>query len=360
MNRCHALVCFALATGTSVTTESASPCLMYDVQTTTSVTIRCPAFEKAQKVLFLDVNGKWANTQPGEADGPRVVRIDVAQIKAGRTILLVDPPKWMDCNDRTPPVPRSITIDGKSMPPKDTIDLGTLGNTPGDIVVTFEDQHNPLKATGIHATLDGCAIPEDAVQIETNNRQTICRVTPVDMDYGAHDIAVVATDAAPLANSAAVHIRFTYLDTNDIAQASLGAKVNVDSCFSGYGPETLIDGDSQSCAAAGSPAASWASAETGTAHWVEVVLPKLETIESVALYWAYRKPSKRVEAHIHKDGKWTTVGTAERKQSEQLASTIRFTPVKTDRIRVLQPSGCGQESRPNLLWVGEISVRKSN
>lgn len=360
MNRLHALICCALAAGTSVTAQPASQCLMYDVQTTTSVTIRCNAFEKAQKVLFLDVNGKWADVQPETADGRHAIRLDVARIKAGRTILLVDPPEWMDCDDHTPPAPQSITVDGRKMEPNDTIELGTSGNVPGDIVVTFEDKHNPLKANLIRATLDGSTMPGDAVRIEANNKKAVCRIRLADMDYGPHEIAVLATDAAPLANTATVRIRFTYVDANDIAQASLGAKVKVDSCFSGYGTEPLIDGDSQSCATAGSPAASWASAETGTEHWVEVVLPKPETIESVTLYWAYKKPAKRVEAQIRKDGKWTTIGTAERKQAEQVASTIRFAPVKTDRVRVLQPTGCGQEARPNLLWIGEISVRKSN
>ncbi|MBT3378771.1 MAG: discoidin domain-containing protein [Lentisphaerae bacterium] len=353
------LACSVLIAGAAAAAGSASPCLMYDIQTTTSVTIRCKPLENARKVLFLNSEGTWTEASMKATDGGKAIRVDVTRIKAGKTILLVDPPEWMNCADRTPPVVRSISIDGKKLPAGGTIDLGTVGTVPGTITMSFEDEHNPIAPGSLQATMDGSPLPAEGFALDNAKEKLSCRLRPGDTDYGPHVINLSVADRAPFANTASLRIRFNYLDTNDIAQASLGAKVTVDSCYSGYEPETLIDGDSQSCAGSGSPTTTWASAETGAEHWVEIAFPKPQQVDGIALYWAYRKPAKRVLAQIHKNGEWTTLGTAERKQGEQVSSTIRFAPVTIGRIRVLQPPNCGREDRPNLFWLGEISVRKS-
>ena len=76
------------------------------------------------------------------------------------------------------------------------------------------------------------------------------------------------------------------------------------------------------------------------------------------MYWAYGKPSKRIEVQIPKGEKWVTVAAAER-DGDCMATTIRFQPVRSSKFRLYQPSGCGRADRPNLIWVGEISIGKA-
>jgi hypothetical protein len=208
--------------------------------------------------------------------------------------------------------------------------------------------------------LDGRKLDEGDLTVKVDGKTTHVDIRIPPAGFGDHELLVRAADRSPFANVTEARVTFGYVDTKNVAQAAMGAKVKVDSCYPNYTGDLLIDGDWKSCATSGSSGLTWASAETATEHWVEVILPKPAKVGSVALYWAYRKPSKKVEAQILRDGKWTTVGAAERTKPEQASTIIRFTPVTTDRVRVLQPAGCGREDRPNLMWVGEIAVRKAD
>ena len=355
----QALFCCGTVLGTLVAAESATPAKMYDVRATTSTTIRRKADGESGKVLLLDSEGKWVDAKPTVKNGLQTLHIDAGQLRNGQTTLLIDPPPWLNVNDRTAPDVRALTIDGRSIVPANAIDLGASETTPESIVLRIVDADNPLKDNAINATLDGAPLPLEHVKVEVMDRQAICRITPGEVDFGPHQIQVKATDASPFANETAMRIRFTRSCADDISQASAGATVKVDSCFAGYGAHTLIDGESQGCANAGSPGVSWASAETDAEHWVEVTLPKAETIDQVTLFWTYKKPSKHVEIQIPEGDAWNTIGTAVRNKTENVASTIPIPLTTTNRIRIYQPPKCGQEDRPNLLWLGEIAVRKS-
>jgi len=332
---------------------------MYAVRATSSVTIRLKTAPGECRILFLDATGKWQDAACEKDGDARVIHLDAARVKDGSTMLLINPPESMNFNDQAAPEVRELAVDGRAATPQQVTDLGGAGTQPREIRVTLHDE-SPIRSDSVCVTLDQKRLGPDRLEVRIDKGSATCTARLPDVAFGGHEVVFRVADASPFRNSTEVKVGFAFVDTKNVAQAELGAKVKVDSCFPNYSPDALIDGDWQTCAGAGGSDVTWASAETGSDHWIEVTLPKPESIDSVALYWAYKKPSKKVEAQVQKDGKWTCVGVAERAAAEQACTLIRFDPVRTDRIRVFQPAGHGREDRPNLAWVGEISVRKSD
>jgi hypothetical protein len=310
------------------------------------------------KALFLDAAGAWQDAAAEQTDQTCTIRIDVTRIKDGTTKLLLNPPASLDYNDRNPPEVRALIVDGAPVAAQPVVDLGATGTPPRRVGFTVADAGNAIAAGAVEAFLGGQRLAA-ACQPGDGGKAVVCAVDLPELDHGPHELRFTAMDTSPFRNRVEFRVQFTFLDTGNVAQASLGARVKVDSLFAGYTAAPLNDGDSRSCARAGSPQATWASAETADEHWVEIQLAQPETIDTLTVYWAYKKPSQRVEVQVLDNGKWSTIAVGEAKLAEQVATTIRFEPVTTDQVRLWQPVGCGSRDRPNLAWIGEISVGKA-
>lgn len=331
---------------------------MYEIHATSPVTLRLGASPAPGRILVLDATSTWKPADAQEEGDTVVIHLRAKDMVSGRTRLLVDPPAGLDCNDRDAPIVRSITIDGTQHPPAPVVDLGTVESPPVRIAVALVDGSNAMAPGSLAARLDGNALAPAAAPTSTD-REMLCALSLPELDFGPHELTVGAHDTSPFRNAVEVQVRFTFVDTRDVAQATLGATVKTDSCYAKYQTSPLIDGDWSTCGASGSPDCTWASAETPTDHWAEIELPQPQLVAGVAVYWAYRKPSARVEVQVPRNGEWTTLATAERTAAEQTSTVLRFPPAKTDRIRILQPAGCGREGRPDIAWIGEISVLKA-
>ncbi len=331
---------------------------IYEVRATSSVRLRLPVSSTTGRVLFLDAADTWQRARTEQDGGARTIHLEAAEMKAGRTLLLIDPPEGLDLNDREAPVLKDLAVDGTFHAPADLVDLGILGVPPRRIGAAFVDRGCFVSPASITALLDGRKLAPDRVQTVADGRVATCTARLPELNFGPHEVLIRVADSAPFRNTREVRILFTFTDTRDVARAALGARVRVDSSYPDYGPAPLIDGDQDQGTTSGSPSVTWASAETPSEHWIEIQLPEPEEIDSVALYWAYRKPSSKTEVQILEDDKWATLASAERQAAEQTSTVIRFAPVRTDRIRILQPPGRGREDRPDLMWVSEVAVRK--
>ncbi|OGV75188.1 MAG: hypothetical protein A3K19_23110 [Lentisphaerae bacterium RIFOXYB12_FULL_65_16] len=329
---------------------------LYEIRASASVTLQIEALPG--RTLFLDATGAWQDANCDQKEKTRTIRIDVTRIKDGATKVLVNPPASLNHDDRTAPVVRALVLDGRAVTPQPVVELGSAGTQPKKVAITLADEGSAIVPGSVATVLDGARV-EAACQPADNGKTLACTLDLPALDYGAHELGLDATDSSPFRNRVGLRIRFALLDTDNVAQASLGARVKVDSLFPEYSAGPINDGDSQGCAGAGSPAVTWASAETATEHWVEIQLAQPQAVGSVAVYWAYKKPSKRIEVQIMKDGTWTTIGVGDAKSAQQVTTTIRFDPVTTDQLRLVQPVGCGSSERPNLAWIGEVSVGKA-
>jgi len=344
----------------TVSAAAKAPYDMYEIQATSSITVRLPVPPGKTRILYLAKNRTWADAAFEREGQACVITLSPSHLTDGATTLLVNPPPDLNCNDRTAPDVTGITVDGKRLEPGDTADLGAIGELPSAVTVTFRDAGSPLVAESLQAALDGAPVGPDNLETSVAKGQATATIRVPEVGFGKHTLTVAVADQSPFRNETEFALSFTYADTKNVAQAALGAEVKVDSCFPNYTAAPLIDGDSKSGAGSGGHAVTWASAETETDHWIEVVLPKPESIGSVALYWAYKKPSKRVEVQAWQTGKWERVAAFDRTKTEEACTLIRFKPVTTDRIRVFQPGGHGRDDRPNLFWLGEIAVRKAD
>lgn len=144
---------------------------------------------------------------------------------------------------------------------------------------------------------------------------------------------------------------------SNLAQVD-GVEISVDSCYQGYNPLPLNDGRIWPSGVHWTERA-WASAESGEDHWIELRWPEAMDVSRVIIYWnienerLHAARQVRIEALL--DGVWTTVGEAQPQEGEA-ASIVELSPIRTTRLRIIQPAGQGPEHRPNLMWVTEVQV----
>ena len=137
-----------------------------------------------------------------------------------------------------------------------------------------------------------------------------------------------------------------------------GVEVTADSTYSGYTTAPLTDGVTSTEGVAWDKAA-WASEDVEGEHWVELAFPSEVAVKTVLLYWAVDAgntwTSRDYRLQVFDGGAWREVVTMTGQSARDL-SVHRFEPVRTRRLRVLQPAGGGNASRPNILWLREIVV----
>jgi hypothetical protein len=140
------------------------------------------------------------------------------------------------------------------------------------------------------------------------------------------------------------------------------SSVVVDSSFDGYNEKPLTDGvtDVRRISALHYNEGNWASAETPGEHWIELRFDAPASVAAVYVFWGFDKnrylPARRVELQTSDgDDKWRTVSTVEPGDNYDRTS-FEFAPVKTTRLRILQPAQQGPQNRAFIMWVREVQV----
>jgi serine/threonine protein kinase len=140
------------------------------------------------------------------------------------------------------------------------------------------------------------------------------------------------------------------------------ARVVVDSSFNGYNEKPLTDGetDVRRISALRYNEGNWASAESPDPHWIELQLGEPRSVAAVYVYWGFDKnrylPARRVELQVADErGDWQTISTVEPGANYDRTS-FEFAPIKTARLRVLQPAQQGPQNRAFIMWVREVQV----
>lgn len=139
-------------------------------------------------------------------------------------------------------------------------------------------------------------------------------------------------------------------------------RLTVDSSFDGYSARPLTDGemDVRRIARLRYNEGNWASAETDTAHWIELDFAQPTRIAAVYVYWGFDKkrflPSRRVELQSADEaGAWRPVSTIEPGDNYD-RTAFDFPPLTATRLRVFQPVQQGPTNRPFVMWVREVKA----
>ena len=330
---------------------------------TAPTTVGVPyAGQGAPRVFLRSGEGKWRQVAVKQQEGRLVFELDPSKLGSANITLLIDPPAGMVIDDYAGPAVSAVTVDGKGLGAGS--DLGNLPQGPKTISVTFKDAANSLSDTGYRVEVDGAPLPLRPTWIaRKGDREATVRVRLPEFEYGKHEISLSAADTSPQVNATTVSLRFNYLESGDVALAALGAKVAVDSCFSGY--ESLVPLNDGNTVMPGDHCGndiSWASAEVAADHWVEVSFPKPTAIKEVTVYWAaytdVSHTARHFEVQVPDGGGWKAVyqSPADGEKAAAL-TTARFEPVMVSKFRLFVPKGEGSATRPNLLWIGEIKAR---
>ncbi len=197
-----------------------------------------------------------------------------------------------------------------------------------------------------------------------SNRGKLFRLTaPEDAKPGVYPVEAVITDGKRVVarpQLTVVHHAGMDVKGRNVALATAGAAVTVDSTSSpGRSPDVLIDGMSPATGA-GTQNTSWLSAERDGAHWVEVTLPTAQTVAGAVLHWGIDHEgvlaSQACEVQTQVGDTWQRV-TAQADAADGLWQRVQFAaPVKTQRIRVLQRDGAGPARRPRVMSLSDIAL----
>jgi hypothetical protein len=140
------------------------------------------------------------------------------------------------------------------------------------------------------------------------------------------------------------------------------ARVLVDSSFDGYDAKPLTDGvtDVRRVAAVRYNEGNWASAETPDAHWVELQFDQPANVAAVYVYWGFDRnrylPARRAELQAADErGEWHSISNVEPGANYDRTS-FEFAPVRTARLRLVQPAQQGPPNRSFIMWVREVQV----
>jgi hypothetical protein len=150
------------------------------------------------------------------------------------------------------------------------------------------------------------------------------------------------------------------LAEGDLALASAGAHVAVDSSYYAYDERPINDGVVNPVGVPFNQAA-WAAAEADQEHWVEIQWPAPQTVSRVLIYWniendvVWTSQHVLVQARDAETAEWKTLAEAGPATGEPVTE-VRFAPLYTRALRILQPKGCGPPSRPRLMWLREVAV----
>ena len=185
-------------------------------------------------------------------------------------------------------------------------------------------------------------------------------ILPAGLASGTYPVKAVAkTPAGAVAEQVEVpFVCVLPLAAGDLALASAGARVVVDSSYYAYSEKPLNDGIVLPAGQAFNECA-WASGEADGEHWVEIRWPQRQKVGKVVVYWNVENgtvwTSRRIVVQAKRDGAWQELGAFEQ-PAAQPVSELRFPPATTDALRILQPAGGGPVSRPNMMWLREVAA----
>lgn len=315
------------------------------------------------RVWMRGATGPWQPATFQQAAGKLIFELNPAALGGATLRLLIDPPPDLVLDDDTPPTLIGLKADGKPLPTASPVNLGVSKEAPRQLLAAFRDRENRVDPQSLKVTVDGAPLTREALRVEPQRGMLRVAATLPELEYGKHEIVLSARDTSPQANQLELRLQLQRQDTSNVALASLGATVQVDSCFPDYESLTpLNDGNTTLSGESCGNDVTWASAETETDHWAQVNLPRPTPVREVTVYWAaYTEVAhtpRYFEVQVLEDDQWVPVYKSPAAgEKAQPVTTARFDPRTVSSLRIFMPAGKGSAERPLLLWIAEIQVR---
>ncbi|HHX40316.1 MAG TPA: discoidin domain-containing protein [Armatimonadetes bacterium] len=334
--------------------------LTYRIQATAPVTLTLPACPEGEGHWIRAAGKRWVRVKAEQAEGALHFRLDPAGWEGGEALLVVGKTKGIDLADEQPPKVTALRVDGARVADAPTVDLDWRVAPPRQILWELEDKSR-LNTDTLRILVNGQAFAPGTPGIRVNpssaGRKLAIAVEPEKLPGMAAPaetrVVLSLSDASPTRNALERALVYRRMAP---PEGGKPVAVHVDSCFEGYTPETLVDGKVMEPGAT-TYGVTWASAETGTPHWVVLVFDKPRAVAGVELYWAHFQGeymvSSRYAIEAWDGARWRPLAEATGEQPAK-STTHRFAPVTTTAIRIRQPARGGHPGRPHLMWLTEI------
>ncbi|MEA3400783.1 MAG: hypothetical protein U9R79_05990 [Armatimonadota bacterium] len=157
-------------------------------------------------------DGQWQEVEAEEAGGVVSFSIAPEQAAGGRALVVINKPDWMVLDDAQPPrvVGYAIGEESVALQAGRGMDLGGLADEQRVISFDVVDDANPVDTQSMRLEVSG----GDAARFEVVAEDRQARSATVRLDLsglgpGAYDGSLTVADLSPLANEAAVPLRFS-------------------------------------------------------------------------------------------------------------------------------------------------------
>ena len=329
-----------------------------------SVLLAVAAQAGPKEIYFKAADGKW-RTLPctyDEARGVISFVLDPSQIKGGTTTVVLNVPPGIKLDDDRPPQVTALKIDGKAVADAPLLDLDWLPAHSRLIKIDVADADNPLAPDSLKAQVNGVELDSkqatlDFVDAAHKSAHLTLRVGALLRRQGSftNTIEFRIADASPQQNTVSRTITYRCLENIKESPAIL-----VDSFIPGYEDlKVLIDGKVMTPGET-TFGVTWASQEVPGDHWVVLAWPEERQIKGVEVAWANYQgifwASKTLLAQTWDGQKWVTQKTVTNNPPTR-STVVTFPPVKSSRLRLVQPDAQGHPSRPHIMWITDITVQ---
>ncbi|MCE5241213.1 hypothetical protein LLH23_22335 [bacterium] len=313
-------------------------------------------------IHYRHASGKWLPLPCAvdEARGVVSFTLDPKAIGGGSTTVLLGELKGVVLDDERPPRVTGVKVDDRAVRVSPATDLDWLAETPRTLTIGLADDLNALDLSALKVLLNGKPLtPSQYAREFSQGGKSLRLVLPVaDLlagdDRFVNTVEVRALDVSPMQNGAAFKLTYRHLGAVKESPTLIA-----ESSYSGYENLSVLTDGKVMKPGETTYGCTWAAEEVPGDHWLVFAWPGEKTLSGVEIFWATYQGTYHASQKLLVqtwDGKqWVTQKTLTNLKAEQ-STAIELAPVKTTRLRLLQPDGMGNPVRPNIMWITEVKV----
>jgi hypothetical protein len=165
----------------------------------------------AQGSFYKAADGSWKPLAATTAGAITKFTLSPADIGGGSTLIVVNKPKWMVLDDKTPPVTVKVLLDGQERTLEE-LDLGQVAAAPGELACAIRDESNPLDMAGVLVTLNGVPVPAGQVtvtKLAPDAKYLRLAVKLGQLPMAKYALTTTVSDMAPERNSTTITLKFS-------------------------------------------------------------------------------------------------------------------------------------------------------
>lgn len=165
----------------------------------------------AQGSFYRAADGTWKPLKATTTGAVTKFTLSPEDIGGGSTLIVVNKPKWMVLEDKTPPAVLKVLLDGQERKLEE-LDLGQVPAAPAELAFALKDEQNPLDLAGVQVTLNGVPLPARQVtvtKLAPDGKFIRVAVKLGSLPLAKYALSAAVSDLAPERNSVTLTLKFS-------------------------------------------------------------------------------------------------------------------------------------------------------